>query len=157
MTSDRMFLGALVNAYSIPVTETKISANDIRMGLEAGHKKFQHQQNWEGQALLTIQFESRRRGKKPCHNATDHHSTDLSCKCSVAWLITDSWVRGVEWSSRWCNANLRPRPWLQHQSWIQKRSSSERWSSSACDGEKDTATNELVRVKSIQALVRTYH
>jgi len=52
MTSDRMFLGALVKAYSIPVTETKISANDIRMGLEAGHKNFNISKNEGGKSYL---------------------------------------------------------------------------------------------------------
>ena len=52
MTSDRMFLGALVKAYSRPVTETKISANDIRIGLEAGHRIFNTSKNERSKPCL---------------------------------------------------------------------------------------------------------
>lgn len=59
ITSDRMFFGALVNAYSSPVIEAKISLNATKTYLrrEGTMRKSSGRINELG---LTIQFESKR-------------------------------------------------------------------------------------------------
>ena len=62
MTNERMFFGALVNAYSSPVMEAKISLNAIKTYLDRSTVSLQRRDL--GGALLTIRFGSRHSGAR---------------------------------------------------------------------------------------------
>lgn len=61
ITSERMFLGALVNAYSSPVMEAKISLNAMNTYLHRPSREFYRRQGFRT-SLLTIRTGSRRSG-----------------------------------------------------------------------------------------------